>query len=220
MNKKTVCLLAGSSLLLVGCTGASEPSSTVTATATTTVTVTATPSPSGPASETRAAASSTSASASTAERNRGTGETSERGNVVKKVGEWAGLKNYDDVTVDFRFTAIDVDPECTGEYVQEPERGHFIVLNVEVETYKALADSDGTFQLAGNYFKTIGKDGITSIDGNTSPASYSCFPESEYLPGDLGPSEKAKGKMVLDTSDTSGVLIYSHGPGPGWEWKY
>lgn len=220
MKKKAAFLLAGSSLLLVGCAGASESPATVTATATSTVTVTATPPASAPAAEAKAAASPDEVSSSTAGKDRGSGETSARGNVVKEAGQWAGLIYNGDTTVDFRFTAIEVDPECTGEYVQEPERGHFIALDVEVETYKELSNSDGTFQLAGNYFKTIGADGITSIDGNTSASSYSCFPESAYLPGDLGPTEKATGKIVLDTSDTSGVLIYSHGPGPGWEWGY
>ncbi|MGK7222136.1 hypothetical protein ACSNO4_05000 [Kocuria flava] len=120
--------------------------------------------------------------------------------------------------------SIEVDPTCTSPYAQAPKNGHFVVLDVEVET---VAEPDfteatyGSFYVGASAFKVVADNGTTvnEIDGN----GYSCFDSGEMLPGNLGAGERAMGKVVLDVPTPEGVIIYSNYVGfdrPSFEWEY
>jgi hypothetical protein len=62
-------------------------------------------------------------------------QTSERGNVVKKVGETAAFGlTQDEFVVSFVIDKIMVGAKCTSQFAQKPEHGSFLRLDVRAET--------------------------------------------------------------------------------------
>lgn len=157
-------------------------------------------------------------------------EKSVRGNIVKSVTEPAGISDESgSQLVNFTIDAIAVDAPCTGPYVQAPENGHIVVLDVSIETAPELASDEGaysTFDINPSMFKFIGANG-TTFNGNLgSSGAYSCLPDEQQVGvngGGVGPGEKVTGKIALDIPDTTGVLVfksYLTSGTSGWEWKF
>jgi hypothetical protein len=156
-------------------------------------------------------------------------ETSERGNVVKEVGEIGGLAaeetgTLDDAWITFTVTDIKADAECTSGFSDPPENGHFNIVSMSIETAPV---SDWPTEMQGfpllfyDNWSIVGHDGITENAIN-SLATATCLPESEILPyNGMGPGERIVGKLALDSRNTSGVLIWApFGSGGGWEWEF
>lgn len=147
---------------------------------------------------------------------------SDRGNLVKKIGQLAGLsgENPNDVIAEFKITSIETDVKCTEEFAQPSENGHFIAITMEVQTTPKLAEQ--SFSNAVYFtpvdFKVIGPDG--SRENDSLGNSFSCLPDAELLPGEIGPSETATGKIVLDSAYTEGVLVFNPMFDTGWEWEF
>lgn len=149
-----------------------------------------------------------------------------RGNLAKKIGEPFGIHaedNPDRNVVTYVVKDIEVDPQCTAPYVQEPEHGRFIAVDMEVET---VADPEFTEVMYGpiapgaNSFKMIDANG-TTVNSVASGPSYGCFNQSEMMPSTVGPGERAAGKIVLDVPSVEGTLIYRENvmPDGGWEFE-
>lgn len=194
--------------LLTAC-GQGEPQSAQTVTVTATATVTATPSPT--ASETAPANDDL--------------ELSPRGAQIMQPGVQDGLVDSDGTELLlFTVNSVDVDPECTGRDRSAAEHGHFVVFDVDFEVTKEAA---GVLPTPSNMFNTasyrvIDPDGNTMGESpNTGPA-HSCFPDSESLKYDIGPGEKASGKVVFDVPVESGVLLTESDVVPDlkWEWQF
>ena len=150
---------------------------------------------------------------------------SERGNQIKTVGEGAGVTNMDDESIaDFTINSIAVDPGCTSEYAGPPENGHFLVLDISMETYAALgelSEISQTYMLNPYDMKIIAPNGTTSNANLSTSAAFMCLNSAEQFPsGGLGPAEKATGKMVLDVEVPSGTLVISNYGSPGWEYTF
>jgi hypothetical protein len=147
---------------------------------------------------------------------------STRGNLLSEVGETAVIHTIvdEETLVEFTVNSIKVDPKCTAPRADKPENGHFLVLDVDVETQQGMEDVlYDDFQMNPYDFKMIDEDGKTSnVDFNTV-AVFSCFPDSELLPDEIGDSETASGKVVLDTDVKSGTLVFEMDE-LGWEWEY
>lgn len=156
-------------------------------------------------------------------------QTSERGNVVKEVGELGGVvaeenAALDDAWMTFTVTDIEVDGECTSGYADPPENGHFIIVSMSIETTPVSewpAEAQGIPLLFYDDWSIVGPDGITE-NAVTSLSTATCLSESEILPYDgMGPGERIVGKVVLDSRNASGVLIWTpFGGGGGWEWEF
>lgn len=153
-------------------------------------------------------------------------ERSSRGNQVMSTGEPAALYLEDqenDPVVSFTVKSIEVDPTCTAEFQQPPENGHFLVLDVEVETgtpeqfEEAFYTSDYAY---GFYdWKFIGPNGTTANTITSGPA-LGCYPQDQYLPNSIGPGERATGYIVLDAPSAEGTLVYTDPVSRlGWEWE-
>ncbi|MBK0421568.1 hypothetical protein JD292_05730 [Leucobacter sp. CSA2] len=144
---------------------------------------------------------------------------SERGNPIKRVGEVAALGQNEADEVSFTVTKITLDPTCSGEYPQEPKNGHFIRLDVQVESTK---QGTGDFDFA--FWKWIRPDGTTAnVDPGQDGNGYMCLADSESLPRYIGPAEKATGSIVLDVPDTHGTLIAQPsyaGMTGAWHWEW
>lgn len=218
--KKSLIPFALSALLLAGCgTEANSPEAPTVepaasaATETTEAAVSETSEPATPSPE--AAAETTSAAPEA--------EKSTRGNLVKEIGEGAGMTDEDgEQLVSFVVNSISIDVPCTHEYSQAPENGHIMVLDISVVTEPALAESlDPTFQFNPYGFTEIAPNGTTSNADLGTMATYSCLPDAEVLPQTIGPGEKVTGKVVLDVTNPSGTLVFKYGGSPsGWEWTY
>ncbi|GAA1405387.1 hypothetical protein AUR04nite_33200 [Glutamicibacter uratoxydans] len=145
-----------------------------------------------------------------------------RGNLIKQVGDLAGISNENgEPILEFTINRMTIDPKCTGRWKEKAENGHLVLLEVSAKTYKSVDDVNSNgWDLNPYGFKIIKKDGTTSNAPAGSNASFSCFNENKYLPT-MGDAEKASGYVVLDVEDPSGTLVYEEGyTGVGWEWEY
>lgn len=202
MKTTTLGAMALLPILLAGCGGAaSSPTAPTVA----------------PATATQTEAASPSASASAA-----AGAKSSRGNIVKKPGEGAGVTDKDKTVASFVINSIQVDPACTNTAAMPSKNGHFVVLDVSMETMPELAESvNPEFGLAGYGWKAIAENGTTFNGDVASFESYMCLSEAERFPSALGPAEKATGKIVFDVPTPTGVLVHKQGfMTTGWEWAY
>ncbi|WP_436492252.1 hypothetical protein [Actinokineospora sp. HUAS TT18] len=154
--------------------------------------------------------------------------TNERGNLVKQAGEPAVITNkLKGGKEEFSFTldSMSMTGTCDKNYgsftdSSKPEHGNFLVLDISVTTAADLDPMVGGFALNPNSFSTIGPDGVTETDLATM-ATYSCFSDDRFPTDGFKSSQKYKGKIVLDTKNKSGVLIYTLGGAEaGWEWAY
>lgn len=147
---------------------------------------------------------------------------SARGNLIKQVGEGAGLTDEGEQVVTFVVNSIAVDVPCTGPYPQPVVNGHIVVLVVCVVTEPTLADSrNPTFYMTSFDFTEIVPNGTTSNADLGTAATYGCLPDPEVLPSSMGPGENATGKVVLDVTNPNGTLVFKYGGSPaGWEWTY
>lgn len=113
---------------------------------------------------------------------------------------------------------------CTVPFAADypAENGHLIVLDVSIETFPALSESDWpTFDLNPYGMKVIAPNGTTSNANLSTTATYSCLPDGEMIPaGGIGPAEKVTGKIVLDSEVPSGILVITEGSPNGWEYRF
>lgn len=149
-------------------------------------------------------------------------EKSDRGNLVKHIGQGAGMTYEGEQTVSFVINSITVDAPCTADFATPPENGHIVVLDVSVKTEPALADDPfGEFWMSPSSWKAIAPNGTTSNANSGTAAAFGCLPQQEMLPQSIGPAEQATGKVVLDVENPSGILVFQDpAASAGWEWTY
>lgn len=126
--------------------------------------------------------------------------------------------------------SIEVDPVCTGPYIQAPKNGHFVVMDVSVKVAP-----QSTLSAAGNYYPSVSlrQGGFRAVDndGNVTPGNdiigngYGCLPEEATVPVDVNAGDKASGKIIFDVPTAEGVIILPELLEPasgnnGWEWAY
>jgi hypothetical protein len=151
------------------------------------------------------------------------GQQSERGNLIKQLGETAAFgPTQSQLVVSFAIDKITVDPKCTSAYAQKSEHGHLVKIDLRAETDKALP-TDGFYMLTGWDFATVGADDITETQLVTG-ASAMCLDESDtFHNAEFAPGSKYRGSIVVDTKNPAGALImkpsFMLGSG-GWEWQY
>ncbi|HEY8721802.1 hypothetical protein [Pengzhenrongella sp.] len=214
MKIRVVAAVALTALSLAGCAGnaadTSAPASPVPAE--TVQSPVSTPSPSATPTPTEAPSKY------------GVTKTNARGNLVKAVGQLAGMSDSADgsspITVEFKITAIDPNFVCTSEYADKPANGRFVALTLDVTTTPGLAQNEIPEVSFNPYdFKVFSPEGTRENDsvGN----GFSCLKKSEALPDTIGPGEHAVGKIVLDTANASGSVVYGpSGGGGGYEWGF
>jgi len=150
------------------------------------------------------------------------GTYSGRGNLVLTPGQGAAITNsggIDEAT--FVINSITVDTPCTNPDARPAENGHFVTLDVSVETLPVMAEDSGSFSMDAYGFKVIAANGTTSnLDASTIASMY-CYEDGATLPSSIGPGEKATGLVVLDVESPTGVLVYNDFSSMyGWEWAY
>ncbi|WP_431813938.1 hypothetical protein [Kocuria sp. cx-455] len=126
--------------------------------------------------------------------------------------------------------SIEVDPVCTGPYVQAPKNGHFVVMDVSVKvashkTLNAAGISYPSVSMRQGGFRAVDNDGKVTPGNDIIGNSYGCLPEGTELPRDINAGEKASGKIIFDVPSAEGVIVLpelleSPAGMNGWEWAY
>lgn len=122
----------------------------------------------------------------------------------------------------FVVKSISVDAACTSPYAETPKNGHFVAINIDVETTPELAKDINQFVWFGaQSWKLIAGNGTTYNGAMDSSPAYGCLNDAERLPSNIGPAEKVTGTLILDVPVTSGTLILEGTGGVGgWEWAF
>ncbi|MBB5791766.1 hypothetical protein [Jiangella mangrovi] len=218
MRKTTITLIAAALLAVSACSDSGAGDS-----ATTTAAPEAAPSeePEAPPAETAEAAVKPTPTPTP------TPERSNRGLIIKEIGEVAGFLSDDgtEMATEFTVDAIEVSAECTEDYADVPQNGHFIVITITATVLPGFADPSAgisSMPFGPGEFGLVDANGITVND----PApinTYGCLAESELIPDEVGEGETATGKVVLDSPTEHGVLTYQPwftGGSEGWEWEF
>lgn len=149
--------------------------------------------------------------------------TSDRGNLVKKVGELgaAGDSNGDR-SFEFTVTEVDTSVKCGNPYARKPE-GKLIAIKITAKTTKNVSlDTLGSDEIWFTQdWKAIDKNGETAgWDPDSTDAVYNCEVKPSLMRG-VGPSEKITGWVVLDVPDLESVIVWQPGfmVNGGWEWQ-
>ncbi|PPF33590.1 hypothetical protein [Pseudoclavibacter sp. AY1H1] len=173
-----------------------------------------------PASTPPASVTPTSEAAETTNGEFGPVETNDRGNLVKQIGQLAGLTSSkkDDISV-AKFVVTDIIPNytCDAPYSSTPASGQYVALQMNVETMPELVSepypSVSFSEWAWQAYDAEGKR-VNDVMGN----GYSCMDQAQRLPGEIGPGQSVSGYVVLDVPiGTSSVVLAPHAP-TGWEW--
>lgn len=210
--RKILALIALTALLLTGCTTnqteAAPPKVETAAPLTVSPEpVTKVPTTTAPAEETKTA---------------GAAPTSERGNLIKQVGEGAGWTEDGKTLAEFVVNSITVDPVCTAPYAEPSENGHLIALDVSIQTYPELAESlYPSFNLNPYMMKIVAPNGTTSNAELGTMASFSCLTDTVSLPAEgVGPAEKMTGSIVIDSEVPTGTLLITADGRNWWEYEF
>lgn len=180
-------------LALTGCTVKTAPAADETPTATAAEdTPSPTPTPTGPAE-------------------------SDRGNLIKSVGDTFGFAVDGEQAMTFTVTAITPDAACTSEFAEQAEHGHYLRLDVQGETTASLPED---LFIASGAWKVIADDGTTFNGDPWSYAAASCLNDAERLPNIVGAGETVSGAVLLDVPTPHGIVILDAYPGASWEWSF
>lgn len=145
-------------------------------------------------------------------------ETTERGNIAASVGGTGTLADANgNETV--RFTVKSIEPvKCTEPYAEKAENGHLFGVEMSIKTTKDMEPYSAMF--SGHQWTYYSDEG-TRFNGDLSTiATYSCLPESEVIPSDIGPGEKATGLILIDVPAKSGVLVFEPDYFNGFEYTF
>lgn len=148
---------------------------------------------------------------------------SERGNLIMATGDTGLIQSGLTGETTTKFTVNSIKPgTCNQPYSSAAQNGTILLVDVSVETTKALAKASfPKYLMSGNDFKYIAANG-TTFNGNLSTvATYSCIPDAEQFPsGGMGPAEKITAKVVLDVPAKHGILVLESGLNGGFEYKF
>ena len=115
--------------------------------------------------------------------------------------------------------SIEVDPQCTGNYIRPSENGYFVVLTGTITTgvYNDFADKAyvPSISLRTGSFDFVSATGKKTPGNNLIGNTYGCFPESEMMPNDVNIGENATGKLVFDVPENSGSIVLTALPDSG-----
>lgn len=149
---------------------------------------------------------------------------SDRGNIIRTLGQGAGLADKSgNQAVSFVLNKITIDPECTSEFARPPQNGHYLALDISAQTFPPLKDLFGSGQIdfGAHNWKLIVANGTTYNGTLSSGPALGCLADSEKLPDRVGTGEKVTGTLILDVPATEGTLVFAPTfADASWEWQY
>lgn len=147
----------------------------------------------------------------------------ERGNIVKEVGEPAGIRRSADpgspAILTFTVEDLVINPECDSGFEQAPLTGNFLGIFMRVETTPDY-DPKQLRTFSEYDFAILGPDG-TPIPPVLDNAMVCFGADDDMSAHRMGPGEQYAGWVVLDMPVREGTLIYRPAGEPnGWEWEF
>jgi hypothetical protein len=128
--------------------------------------------------------------------------------------------NLDDPDLSFTIHAITPDGQCTSEYAQKPENGHFVILKI---TAKTSTRTQQQLMIIPNDFAVVGADGVTETALTSGPANGCLKNADRFPPQVLAAGSQYTGALVLDSKSNHGVLTFRPSglqDNGGWEWAF
>lgn len=157
-----------------------------------------------------------------------TSKTNDRGQLVKKIGETAGLftDEGDTSTPTMTFKVTSIKPiKCDAPYATPPN-GTALAVALEIVTTPTF---EGPLQVNGQpgmisfgpyYWKGYAANG-TRMNTVDSPVKHGCLADAtRLLPDHFGKGEKLNGLVILDVATPSGEVAFDPQGDGGWVWKY
>ncbi|WBU37831.1 hypothetical protein [Homoserinibacter sp. YIM 151385] len=145
----------------------------------------------------------------------GTEDLSADGHILKEKGDLARLVDDSGTGIaSYTVSSIKIDPKCTSSSAAKPVNGHFLLLDLEIET---AADAPALDFGAASWSSTSTSGGLLEdIVGNAD----TCMGPASKLPSEIGPGEKRGGTVVLDVAAVAGVVTLDLGGPSPWDWRY
>lgn len=138
------------------------------------------------------------------------------------VGQVEGFVNSaGDQVMTFTVDAISLNPGCNSSIADPPAHGNFVAVDITINIL-ALTDGQSPLFFISGDWHIIGPTGVRDND-NATIETFFCTSDSEQLPtGPLGVGTYV-GRIVLDTANTTGQVIWT--PGElggleGWSWTF
>lgn len=156
-----------------------------------------------------------------------TTRTNERGEIIKKIGETAGLGNVDGgnvMTMKFKVASIKA-ITCDAPYATPP-KGQAIAVALEIQTKPdfegplAINGAPGMISFSPYYWRGYAANGtrMNTVDSNIS---QNCLSDrTVLLPDSIGKGEKLNGLVILDVSTRNGSVAFEPQEGVAWTWNY
>lgn len=155
-------------------------------------------------------------------------ETSDRGLLVKEIGEVAGLGDSPvEAMAEFTVDSIEVAGACTSEIAEEPENGYFVMVTITAtvqpgfaEWFEAESGWAGGMPFDTYSFGLIDADGVV-VNAPDTWGALSCLADADMMPDEVTDGKTATGTVVLDSPTPSGVVTFQPtGVEGGWEWEF
>lgn len=154
-----------------------------------------------------------------------TGQTAVNGygHLMKDVGQWAATQYGDVVTSVFRVTDIEAGYQCPSPTAESPVNGQFIAVTLEVAAAPELANEDVSSLWFSAYdFEVWDREG--TVESDSIGNQQFCLDAANALPATIEPGQNARGKIVLDTSMDTGLLVlrgdFLGFYDSGWVWEF
>lgn len=145
----------------------------------------------------------------------------DRGNLVKEVGQLAGVTVGEPgvTAAQFAVTDIVVDITCTADFADPSKNGHFVGIHLNVETTPELTqDEIGTLSFSEWAWQAF--DANDKRVNDPAGNALWCMDSGDQLPADIGPGQSVSGWIVLDLPTDHGAVVLTLGGATGWEWAY
>lgn len=150
-----------------------------------------------------------------------------RGQLIKEVGETAGLLTSGDntpPTLTFKVTSLKP-IECDAPYTSPPN-GTALAISIEATTTPQFSgplkvnNEEGLVSFGSHYWKGYAANG-TRMNTVESTAAQNCLADkTRLLPDYIGKGEQVNGLIILDVSSPAGEVSFDPSGFGGWVWKY
>lgn len=156
----------------------------------------------------------------------GAAAKSDRGNLVKKAGEPAGVRdNTGEDLMLFMVRAITANPECEGgEDAPTPQNGYFVRVDVQGQASPGLEQASQQASIAPalsfSDWGAIDANGVKVNADVITEAAIACLSDPEMIYyTEIRSGERGVGSVVVDVPTQHGTLIFRLGE-IGWEYTY
>lgn len=151
----------------------------------------------------------------------------ERGQIIKEIGETAGLfTDEEDDAPTMKFKVTSIKPiECDAPYATPP-KGTALAVSLEIETTAtfegplSVNGQEGQVSFSPRDWKGYAANG-TRMNTVDSSIQQNCLADNtQLLPDFFGKGEKLNGLVILDVTAPTGEIAFDPSGSGGWVWKY